>query len=91
MRHFLTAAGLTLTLPAWRAWAAQDLAEPAHAKRLFLLADGYGFHTPFFYPKATGADHPTDCAISFSRLLSLRALRDATVWRVALPRFCYAL
>ena len=27
------------------------------------MTDGYGFHTPFFYPSATGADFPSNDVI----------------------------
>lgn len=56
-RHFLQAAGLTLTLPALESLGgAADLEAASGAKRLLLMTDGYGFYTPHFYPKSTGTD-----------------------------------
>lgn len=63
-RKFLKAAGLTLTLPALESLGgAVDLADAPNIKRLFLMTDGYGFHTPFFYPTATGLNYPTNDVI----------------------------
>ena len=63
-RHFLKAAGLTLTLPALESLGGeQDLADSNQIKRLLLMTDGYGFHTPNFYPKSTGEDYPSNDVI----------------------------
>lgn len=60
-RHFLQAVGLTLTLPALESLGgAKELEHAAGMKRLFLMTDGYGFHTPRFYPAATGKDYPSN-------------------------------
>ena len=61
-RQFLkTAAGLSLTLPALETLGGEaDLAHSGKIKRLFLMTDGYGFHTPRFYPAKTGKDYPTN-------------------------------
>ncbi len=46
-RHFLQAAGLTLTLPAVESLGgAADLEDSTGVKRLLLMTDGYGFYTP---------------------------------------------
>lgn len=63
-RQFLKAAGLTLTLPALESLGgAQDLATSGKIKRFFLMTDGYGFHTPRYYPGATGKDYPSNPVI----------------------------
>jgi hypothetical protein len=63
-REFLKAAGLTLTLPALESLGGeQDLANSGNIKRLFLMTDGYGFHTPKYYPSATGKDYPSNPVI----------------------------
>ena len=62
-RHFLkAAAGLSLTLPALESLGGEeDLSNAAgKIKRLFLMTDGYGFHTPRFYPTKTGKDYPSN-------------------------------
>ncbi len=60
-RHFLQAAGFSLTLPALESLGgAADLEDVPNIKRLFLMTDGYGFHTPYFYPSATGRDYPSN-------------------------------
>ncbi len=60
-RHFLRAAGLSLTLPALESLGgAVDLEDAPNVKRLFLMTDGYGFHTPFFYPERAGLDYPSN-------------------------------
>ena len=64
-RHFLqAAAGLSLTLPALEGLGGeQDLADAGKIKRFFLMTDGYGFHTPNFYPTKTGNDYPSNDVI----------------------------
>lgn len=58
-RHFLQAASLTLVLPALESLGgAKDLEDSANIKRLFLMTDGYGFHTPKYYPAAAGKNYP---------------------------------
>ena len=61
-RHFLqAAAGLSITLPALESLGGeQDLANAGKIKRLLLMTDGYGFHTPRFYPTKTGTDYPSN-------------------------------
>lgn len=63
-RNFLKAAGVTLTLPALESLGAAEAFEDAkHVKRLFLMADGFGFHTPSFYPESTGENYPSNTII----------------------------
>ncbi len=63
-RSFLKAAGVALTLPALESLgAAKDLENAHQVKRLFLMADGYGFHTPSFYPEKSGENYPTNSII----------------------------
>ena len=64
-RHFLRTAGLSLTLPALESFGDEGApVNGAKAKRLFLMTDGYGFHTPFFYPAATGKGFPSNDVIA---------------------------